>query len=240
MYQFVLFGLSHWLGLIATLALAYFGIIIVKKFPAKLVIIKRATGLVLLSMFIFYQIYIIFMTKEWSLSGNLPIHITNFILFFLGLNLIFEKQIFFDLSFFWGISGGLLSVLFPDIRSDFPDIYYIFHWVSHAPMIFAVVLGFYPSKLKINFTSLLRSIAFGAVYIAIIYPLNVLLNSNYGYLLRSPEEALGLVNSVAGGSYSVFIGLVFLCLIVLMSIEYGVYRFFKINSSKFILKEISK
>lgn len=226
MRQFVLFGLSHWLGLIATLALAYLGIVIVKKFPDKIVIIKRVTGLVLLSMFIFYQIYIIFITKEWSLSGNLPIHITNFILFFLGLNLIFEKQIFFDLSFFWGISGGLLSVLFPDIRNDFPDIYYIFHWASHAPMIFAVVLGFYPSKLKINFKSLLKAIAFGAIYIATIYPLNILLNSNYGYLLRPPGEALGLVNSLAGGSYPVFIAIVFVFSIILMSGEYLAYKFF--------------
>ncbi|MEI6728610.1 MAG: TIGR02206 family membrane protein [bacterium] len=226
MHQFVLFGLSHWIGLIGTLALAYLGIVIVKKFPAKLVIIKRVTGLILLSMFIFYQIYIIFITKEWSVSGNLPIHITNFILFFLGFNLIFESQLFFDLSFFWGISGGLLSVIFPDIRNDFPDIYYIFHWVSHAPMIFAVVLGFYPSKLKINFTSLLRAVAFGAVYIAIVYPLNLLLNSNYGYLLSSPEEAQGLVNSLAQGNYAVFIGIVFLFSIVLMGAEYLAYKFF--------------
>jgi hypothetical integral membrane protein (TIGR02206 family) len=230
MKTFNLFGLSHWLGLTVTFVLAYLGIVIVKKFPSKLVLIKRVIGILLLSMFVFYQIYIIFITKQWSLSGNLPIHITNFILFFLGLNLIFEKQIFFDLSFFWGISGGLLSVLFPDIRADFPDIYYIFHWLSHAPMIFAVVLGFYPSKFKINLNSLFHSLAFGAIYIVLVYPLNLFLNSNYGYLLNPPTEAQYLVQALAGGNNLIFVLTIYLCVVALMTTEYVIYRFIQTRS----------
>ena len=184
-------------------------------------------GFILISMFVFYQVYILLINKDWSLSGNLPIHLTNFILFFLGFNLIFEKQIFFDLSFFWGVTGGLLSVLFPDIGRDFPDVYYIFHWLSHAPMIFAVVLGFYPSKLVINLTSLFRAIGFGAVYFILVYPLNFWLNSNYGYLRRPPGKAESLVQTLAVGNQGLFVIEVFLAIGLIMFLEYLLYVFIR-------------
>jgi hypothetical integral membrane protein (TIGR02206 family) len=123
------------------------------------------------------------------LQGQLPLHLTNFILIWLILGLVFEKsKLFFDLAYFWGFSGGLGSILYPDISLDFPDVGYIFFWASHAPMLLGVAMIIFDTEFRLKYKDLWVAFGFLLVYILIMYPVNLALGSNYGYLVKKPES----------------------------------------------------
>jgi hypothetical integral membrane protein (TIGR02206 family) len=189
MSQFTHFGLSHWLGLLFSFSLLFLGFKSQRWSKKNRVLVRRILAAILFSFFPIYQFYNLFVVGGWNLQGQLPLHLTNFILIWLILGLVFEKsKLFFDLAYFWGFSGGLGSILYPDISLDFPDVGYIFFWASHAPMLLGVAMIIFDTEFRLKYKDLWVAFGFLLVYILIMYPVNLALGSNYGYLVKKPES----------------------------------------------------
>jgi uncharacterized membrane protein YwaF len=171
MSYFIRFGLSQWFGLLFSLGLLFLGFKCRNLSKKTRVLIRRILAATLFSFFIIYQIYNLFVVGSWSLQGQLPLHLTNFIL-----------------AYFWGFSGGLGSILSPDIGLDFPDVGYVFFWASHAPMLFAVAMVVFDTNFTLKYRDIWIAFAFLLGYMLLIYPLNLMLGSNYGYLVSLPSS----------------------------------------------------
>ena len=74
--------------------------------------------------------------REGYLSGNwklgLPLHLCDFSSFSILFYLLTKKREFFLFAFFFGIAGGGMSILTPDVEYGFPYVPYIQnHCIRH-------------------------------------------------------------------------------------------------------------
>lgn len=194
MSEFKLFELQHILSLLVTLLLALSNLKIRHVNNSKQKKLALILAWFLLSFYPIYQFYYLFVVKSWQIQTHLQLHISNFIILFLALSLLIKNRILFVLAFFWALSGGIASVLFPDLGDGFPSINFLFFWVSHCILLFLVFfIQNYRSEFKINYKDIWIAFVGMLVYTIIMLPINQMLQSNYGYLIEKPP-ALNFLN----------------------------------------------
>jgi uncharacterized membrane protein YwaF len=63
-----------------------------------------------------------------------------------------------------------------------------YFWASHAPMLFAVAMVVFDTNFTLKYRDIWIAFAFLLGYMLLIYPLNLMLGSNYGYLVSLPSS----------------------------------------------------
>ena len=118
----------------------------------------------------------------------IPIHMCNLSTLFIGIFLLTEKRIFFEVSFFWGIGGGFNALLTPDIPKTFPDPQFILFFIGHGLLIIAIAYACLALKNRPTLSSVKNGIYVSILILPIIYIVNMILGSpaNYWYLGTKP------------------------------------------------------
>jgi hypothetical integral membrane protein (TIGR02206 family) len=185
--MFVLFGIGHGVGILITLGWAALLYVISGKDTKLNRLFSRVSGVVLLS---FYFIFAATRIGQGTFDPvyHLPLQISNLILIWTGLSLLFNRKIWYVLTIFWALPGAIASVTFPVINNTFPHTDYIFFWVSHAVLLGFVVFLFHYRNFQLSLKDFGVSMGIFVAYIVLIYPLNLILGSNYGFLNRLPSS----------------------------------------------------
>ena len=135
---FEIFGESHIVTLLLILALAFLLPLFIKNndLSNKVLIAKvlgfSAITLELIKPFIWHY------WMEFPWIKLVPIHMCNLSTLFIGIFLLTEKRIFFEVSFFWGIGGGINALVTPDIPKTFPDPQFVLFFIGHGLLIIAI------------------------------------------------------------------------------------------------------
>ncbi len=125
----------------------------------------------------------------YDLLRVLPFHMCALSALSISLFLIIKKRIFYEVSFFWGIGGGLMALLQPDTPLDFPNLIFIIFYLSHGGMLLAIGHATIALENRPHFDSVKRAILVSFVVLAVIYCINLILGppANYCYLGARPE-----------------------------------------------------
>jgi len=133
-----------------------------------------------------------FVRGTFTLSKYLPLHICNLSVYLLLIALISLKlkktwsNNFATLVYYWSFVPAILAFIFPDLQSNFVfNFEFIEFFWSHSLIILGCffLLFFANLSKRYRFTSLATGIL-TAFSLILIYPLNLLLGSNYMYLNR--------------------------------------------------------
>jgi len=148
----------------------------------------------------------------WNLQDNLPLHLCR-ISFFISMVVLFtKKQWMYEWVLFLAIPSGIHSMLTPEMTKGISTWFYFDYYFVHAglilvPLYLTIVMGM-KSRADAWWKTILRL----QIPVAIILPLNFLLESNYIYLRHKP-----LVNNpFLIGEWPIYI--VFLELIMLVHV----------------------
>ena len=186
---FLIFGISHIATLVFIIAIAFLLPASIKnrKFEDKIFIGKIvgffAIFLELVKPFIWHY------SMNFAWIELIPIHMCNLSTLFIGIFLLTKKRLFFEVSFFWGIGGGLNALLTPDIPNNFPDPHFILFFVGHGFLMVAIAYASISLKNRPTLNSVKNGIYFSLVSLPMIYIINELLGPevNYWYLASKPE-----------------------------------------------------
>ena len=185
---FIIFGNSHLVTLFIIISIAIALPITLKNseneqkiFVGKLMGLS-AILLELIKPFIWHY------SMDFPWSELLPIHMCNLSTIFIGIFLITKKRLFFEVSFFWGIGGGLNALLTPDVPKNFPDPQYILFFVGHGFLLIAIFFACLGLKNRPTLKSVKNGIYFSFVVLPVIYITNILIGppANYWYLGVKP------------------------------------------------------
>lgn len=93
------------------------------------------------------------------------------------------------LTYYWGLTLTVQGILTPSLGQVFPDPQYFVFWGKHLLVVWSALyltlgLGLGPSWREYRWT-----IAVTALWVAVVYPLDVAFDANYGYLVRKPDSA---------------------------------------------------
>lgn len=94
----------------------------------------------------------------------------------------------YEVVYFWGIGGATAALLTPDLPVGFPHPVFLQFFIGHGSalttVLFAtIVMGFRPRAASVGI-----ALAATAIYAVLIYPVNLMLDSNYLYLVQKPER----------------------------------------------------
>lgn len=100
------------------------------------------------------------------------------------------------IAFFCVMCASAQALITPNLRDDFPALTYFSFFLSHgvtviAALYFVIALRWRPKRLDF-----LKAQAFGIGYLILIHPVNLLLETNFGFTRYIPES--GSVLSLLG------------------------------------------
>ncbi|MFL2716174.1 MAG: TIGR02206 family membrane protein [Gammaproteobacteria bacterium] len=130
--------------------------------------------------------------REGYLSGNwklgLPLHLCDFSSFSILIYLLTKRREFFLFAFFFGIAGGGMSILTPDVEYGFPYIPYIQNQIGHMVIILGVSYAMIIDNQRPYLKDVHRVLIFGTFLLGIMYIINYLLGepANYWFIMEKP------------------------------------------------------
>jgi hypothetical integral membrane protein (TIGR02206 family) len=183
---FTVFGAQH-LGTIAAIAI----LMVVAPLGARLTasratasVVGAVLGIILILSKVAEPIYVIAAGESWQ--PQLPLHLCDVGAIAIGLFLLRAHRVLFILGYFWRLGGGLHAILTPDIAYGFPSASFLLFFFTHGLWMVwvAYAIGALGNRLELKsvWLAYLVTIAFAAT----MYPVNLLLGTNYLYLMRKP------------------------------------------------------
>lgn len=226
-YHYQMFGPGH----LTSIALLFAAGIIIIYLGTKLVTEKRIKQFaILLSLCLVIPeipdlLYRTFFLLE-PVKDNLPLHLCGVSLYITAFALVLKKQILFEIAYFWGLGGAIMAILSPGDIFYFPHILNIIFYTSHGLIIIGVLFMVIVLKFRPTFSSLFRVCVINIAYVFLIYPLNILLDTNYLFLRFKPKGAT-LINHM--GPWPVYV-------IAMLALGFAFYLILYIP---FLTKDIS-
>jgi hypothetical integral membrane protein (TIGR02206 family) len=196
-------SVEHIIPIILALVIA---IIIIKRSRSKSTKIKeRVTFLV--SLFVSLVVIVFHLKKalldNYSIQEDLPLYLCSLLAVIIPIHSYYRRFWMFEILVFWIIVGTLQGVITPDIEIGFPSFDYFRYWVVHLGLLVIIGCEIIVFKLRPKWQSVLKSFFAFQIYIALIFGLNKLLDSNYGYLNEKPKSA-SILDYLGDWPYYVF------------------------------------
>lgn len=126
---------------------------------------------------------------HWTVA-QLPLHICSIMIWLTGLMLIFKNFRIYEFAYFIGIGGAMQALLTPDAGIyGFPH-YRIFQtMISHGLLITSAIYMTTVEGFRPNWKSLWRVVVGLNIYAVLIYPINLLLHTDFLFINGKPATA---------------------------------------------------
>ena len=197
--EFALFTFAHF----APVALMLGVILLMYRFRMK---IRRSRHEETLRYILAFALIISDMSYYWRLVGaswlqsgaaeNLPIGVCGWAVIFCSYMLVGKKQILFDISYFWLLSGSLFALITPTplTYTGVTRFRYYQFWMEHTLGYVAIFYMVFVHGMRPTVRSAIRSYAALLVMAVIAYWVNRMIpGANYLYMAR-PEAASSVLD----------------------------------------------
>ena len=124
--------------------------------------------------------------KGEPLSEVLPFHLCGMSVVLAAIMLITQSRWIYELVYFWGLVGASMAILTPDIKYAFPNIVYITYFTSHALIVIGVFYMTFIFQYRPTLWSLAKALVLTNVYMLLVIPINLVLDTNYLFLRHKP------------------------------------------------------
>ncbi|MDQ0159372.1 putative integral membrane protein (TIGR02206 family) [Alkalibacillus salilacus] len=137
LYPFDLFGVPHMVALLFCLVVIWF----LYRFRDNLRKQSRKPwtysliGILLIGEISFHAWYIAY--GEWNTTVNLPLQLSSISVYLVVFMLLLKRQWLFEITFFIGVTGGMIAMLTPELFFGFPHLRFFQFFIVHA----AIVVG---------------------------------------------------------------------------------------------------
>jgi len=149
--------------------------------------LSKKLGYFVIVQIVFTNIYLFVVQNSWTLENNLPLSLCRASIILSALALITKKKWLVIWASYLGISGGLISILTPDLSYGMSAYTLFDYYFVHGIMIFIPILLIYLLGIKLDKLSAIKAFIYGNVMLMIIFPIDFLINANYMYLRVKPE-----------------------------------------------------
>ncbi len=124
----------------------------------------------------------------WTVQGMLPFHLCGTVVWLSVFLLIKPNYRVFELVYFLGIGGAAQALITPNLDIfGFPHYRFFETYIAHTGIILAALICIFSRGFKPTLNSGLRALIIGNIYLAFVFGINLLLGSNYMYVMRKPE-----------------------------------------------------
>ena len=193
MNEFILFGSTHLLTLTIIFAISFgFSFFYRNRYnPDSFARFEQVLGYTLILNELLKPLYLIAL-GDYKWTNTVPLHACHMSSYATGLFLLTRQQRFFDFAYFWGLGGGIMALMTPDVEFTFPDLDFITLFFGHGLLFFGIIYIVVVIKQQVTFSSLINALKYSLILLPIMYVLNVLIGgepgyeANLWYLMKAP------------------------------------------------------
>jgi hypothetical integral membrane protein (TIGR02206 family) len=132
---------------------------------------------------------------QWTVQTMLPLHICSLLIWFSGFMLIFRNYRIYEFAYFLGLGAATQVLLTSPPPLELLLQYQHFQiYISHGLLITSVVYMTAVEGFRPTWGSFFRTVVGTNLYMAGLFPLNLLLGSNYMFLAYKPDEFASLLD----------------------------------------------
>ena len=128
--------------------------------------------------------------KPWQSVA--PLQLCDVVVVLAAGALLTRKQLLFELTYFWGMSGTLAALLTPDLAEDFPHFRFCFYFAQHGLIVVAAVLLAAGYGMRPRRFAPLTALLLLNLYALLLGVVNVAWQTNFMYLRHKPGAATPL------------------------------------------------
>lgn len=217
---FILFGLWHVATIILIIGLNFGMLGFTRSSEEIRKVVRWTMAIILWSDELSWHIWNLFW-GHWTIQTMLPLHICSILIWLAGFMLIFKNYRIYEFAYFIGIGGAMQALLTPDAGIyGFPH-YRIFQTIiSHGLLITSAIYMTTVEGFRPTWKSFWRVIVGMNIYAAIIFPINLLLGTNYLFINGKPATASILDALPAWPYYIIYMELIGLVIFTLLYLPF--------------------
>lgn len=152
--------------------------------------IYKYVRFIFIFLLVFQQIsflYFICYVRKDTINEALPLYTCRISIYSGFFALIFNSNNLKILTIFWGLIGGIIGLIFPDLMPySWPHIMYVNFFLTHFLVFWVSLFFLIVDKIKIKKENLKFLFIFVNVFLLITEIINLKFNLNYAYLSYSP------------------------------------------------------
>ncbi|MFK7759995.1 MAG: TIGR02206 family membrane protein [Phycisphaerales bacterium] len=159
-----------------------------------------------------------FTPGQWDLDDSLPFHMCRWTVWIAAWMMLTLDRRARSIMLFWGLGLSTQVFFTPFLDEGHGSMGFWIYWLNHVQIVGValydiVVLGFRP-----NFKDLRFGILTGIGFAALVFVINILLGTNYGYLGAADHEVASLIDKL--GPYPLRVVWMVLASAVVMVVMY--------------------
>jgi hypothetical integral membrane protein (TIGR02206 family) len=115
-------------------------------------------------------------------ASSWPLHVCDIVALLMPIALMRRDRFLMAILYFWGMGLSLQAILTPDLGLGPQSLMFWIFWLHHAAIVgvaiyMVVVHRYRPTRQDLSWT-----VGAGLVYLACVFPMNVVFDFNYGYV----------------------------------------------------------
>jgi len=139
---------------------------------------------------------------QWTAQTMLPLHICSMMIWLSGFMLIFKNYRIYEFAYFLGLGAATQILLTSPTPLELLVQYQHFQiYVSHGLLITSVVYMTAVEGFRPTWGSFFRAVVGTNLYMAVLFPLNFIIGSNYMFLAYKPQEFASLLDILPAWPY---------------------------------------
>ncbi|WP_293786281.1 TIGR02206 family membrane protein [uncultured Aeromicrobium sp.] len=124
---------------------------------------------------------------NFDLQTSLPIQLCDIASVAAAVALWTHRPTAVALTYYWGLLLTPQALITPALASDFPDPKFLAFWAMHILVIWAAVFLTFGLGLRPTWAGLARTATITAAWMILMYPVNLALGTNYGFVNAKPS-----------------------------------------------------
>lgn len=145
--------------------------------------------LILLAFWVVFWIAVRMWQGYFSPKTDLPLDVCNMMALALPLLMWRPRQQIHGIVYFWIMGGTIQAVITPHLYEGFPHFTFFKYWIVHGGLIVAAIYITIVFNMRPTWRNLFQSFAYIQGYALFVLLCNILIGSNYMYLLGKPPTA---------------------------------------------------
>jgi hypothetical integral membrane protein (TIGR02206 family) len=147
---------------------------------------------ILISFWVLVYILIKLWLGDFNYKTDLPLDICNIIGLLLPFLMWKPSYKVHEVLYFWILAGTLQANITPHLFNGFPNYIFFKYWIVHGGLIVYAVYITVVFDFKPTLRSVWKAFFSFQLYLVFIFIVNILLRSNYVYVLHKPPTATAL------------------------------------------------
>ncbi len=148
----------------------------------------RALAMAILAVTVPLQLVALERT-DWDVERSLPLQLCDLASLVAPYALWTRRPWAVAVTYYWGLTLTTQAVLTPDLASDFPNPVFLLFWGMHLMVVWAACYLTWGNGLVPAWSGYRTAVAVTLTWVLVVFGVNALLGSNYGYLNAKPPSA---------------------------------------------------